>query len=151
MTVLAIFWPMGSAQWDRLELGLGGKVVDGAQSRSRDQAGNKDQFELEHVQTHSWAEGLIPIRQCETLRYRLTSGGDPSHELAVSLWAVSTLAWVLITDLKHEKLVLTDLGKGSFAVTILFFFKDVFLNTNSLFSVLLHLMINNQKQTANRH
>lgn len=76
---------MGSAQWDRLELGPGGKAVDGAPSRSRDQDGNKDQFELEHVRTHSWAEGLIPIRGREALRYRCTSGGDSSHELAVCL------------------------------------------------------------------
>lgn len=83
---------MGPAQWDRLELGQGGKAVDGAPSRSRDQDGNKDQFELEHVRTRSWAEGLIPIRGREALRYRCTSGGDASHELAMSLGAVSTLA-----------------------------------------------------------
>lgn len=56
---------------DRLELGLGRKAVDGAQSLSRDKAGNKDQFKLEHVQTHIQAEGLVPIRWREDLRYRL--------------------------------------------------------------------------------
>lgn len=74
----------GSAQGDRLEVGLGGKAVDGAQSRSGDQDGNKDQFELERVRTHSWAEGLIPIRLREALRHRCTSGGGTSHELGMS-------------------------------------------------------------------
>lgn len=83
--MLPMFRLMESAQWERQESGLGGNAVDRAQSRSRDQEGNKDQFELEHVRTHSWAEGLIPIRLSETLRYRCASGRDTSHELAVRL------------------------------------------------------------------
>lgn len=82
--MLPMFRLMESAQWDRLELGLGRNAVDGAQSWSRDQEGNKDQFELEHVRTHSWAEGFIHIRLSKALRYRCASSRDTSHELAVS-------------------------------------------------------------------
>ena len=70
-TGLAMVRLMGSAHWDRLELALG-KVMGGAQSWSRDRDGNKDQFELEHVRTNSWAQGFIPIRLSEALTYKCT-------------------------------------------------------------------------------
>lgn len=46
--------------------GLGGKAVFGAQSRSREQDGNKDQFELEHVRAHSWG-GLSASRDAQVM------------------------------------------------------------------------------------
>ena len=91
-TVLPMFWQMGSAQWDKH--GPSGKEMHGPRSRSRDQDPNKDQFELEHVGTHSWAEGLIPIRWREAVSYGCTSG----HKLAVNFWAVSTTVGVRLDD-----------------------------------------------------
>ncbi len=70
--------------------------------------------------------------------------GDTSHELAMSLWAVSTPAWVLITDLKHK-----NLGKGSFAVTK--FFPSLALTAFSLFFLITLNSKKNPKQIANRH
>lgn len=36
---------------------------------------------------------------------------------------------MLITDLKHEKMVFTDWGKGGFAVPTFFVFKEAWLDT----------------------
>lgn len=101
---------MGSAQRDKLELECS-RFSHGAKTRM----GN-EQFELEHVQTHSWPEGLIPIRRMRALSCRNTSGGDTNHKLAVSLKAVSALVLVLIMDRKHEKVVLAVLGRVIFLV-----------------------------------